>query len=107
MIEIITNSIQTTLSSFDFAYCIIVNVLTYLVITTINNRNRHNDLTTWSKRLILLLVILFTGVLYALLDYDVKTLINSAILAPVFWSWIMKPICKRFKIDYRDINLFE
>ena len=107
MIEIITNSIQTTLSSFDFAYCIIVNVLTYLVITTINNRNAHKDLTTWSKRWILLLVILFTGGLYMLLDYDVKTLINSAILAPVFWSWIMKPICKRFKIDYRDINLFE
>ena len=107
MIEIITNSIQTTLSSFDFAYCIIVNVLTYLVITTINNRNWHKDLTTWSKRWILLLVILFTGGLYMLLDYDVKTLINSAILAPVFWSWIMKPICKRFKIDYRDINLFE
>lgn len=107
MIEIITNSIQTTLSSFDFAYCISVNVLTYLVITTISNRNGHKDLTTWSKRLILLLVIFFTGGLYVLLDCDVKTLINSAILAPVFWSWIMKPICKRFKIDYRDINLFE
>ena len=107
MIEIITNSIQTTLNSFDFAYCISVNVLTYLVITIINNKNRHKDLNTWSKRWILLLVILFTGVLYALLDCDVKTLINSAILAPVFWSWIMKPICKHFKIDYRDINLFE
>ena len=107
MIEIIINSIQTTLSSFDFAYCISVNVLTYLVITTINNRNGHKDLTTWNKRWILLLVILFTGGLYMLLDYDVKTLINSAILAPVFWSWIMKPICKHFKIDYRDINLFE
>ena len=107
MIEIITNSIQTTVSSFDFSYCIIVNILTYIVITTINNRNGHKDLTTWSKRSILLLVILFTGGIYMLLDYDVKTLINSAILAPVFWSWIMKPICKRFKIDYRDINLFE
>ena len=107
MIEIITNSIQTTLNSFDFAYCIIVNVLTYLVITTISNKNGHKDLTTWSKRLILLLVILFTGGLYMLLDYDARTLINSAILAPVFWSWIMKPICKHFKIDYRDINLFE
>ena len=107
MIEIITNSIQTTLSNFDFAYCISVNVLTYLVITTISNRNGHKHLTTWSKRLILLLVIFFTGGLYVLLDRDVKTLINSAILAPVFWSWIMKPICKKFKIDYRDINLFE
>ena len=58
MIEIITNSIQTTLSSFDFAYCIIVNVLTYLVITTISNRNGHKDLTTWNKHLIFLIVIL-------------------------------------------------
>ena len=107
MIEIITNSIQTTLSSFDFAYCISVNVLTYLVITTISNRNGHKDLTTWNKRLILLLVIFFTGVLYILLDCDVKTLINSAIISPVFWSLVIKPICKYFKIDYRDINLFE
>ena len=61
MIEIITNSIQTTISSFDFAYCIIVNVLTYLVITTISNRNGHKDSATWSKHLILLIVIFFTG----------------------------------------------
>ena len=107
MIEIITNSIQTTLSSFDFAYCIIVNILTYLIITTVSNRNGHKDLTTWSKRLILLLVIFFTGGLYILLDYDVKTLINSAILSPVFWSWVIKPICKYFKIDYKDINILD
>ena len=104
MIEIITNSIQTTLSSFDFAYCISVNILTYLVITTISNRNGHKDLTTWSKRLILLLVIFFTGGLYVLLDCDVKTLINSAILAPVFWSWIGKPICDKLNIGYRKDN---
>ena len=60
MIEVITNSIQTTLSSFDFAYCIIVNVLTYLVITTVSNRNEHKNLTTWNKHLTLLIVIFFT-----------------------------------------------
>ena len=107
MIEIITNSIQTTLSSFDFAYCISVNVLTYLVITTISNRNGHKDLTTWSKRLVLLLVILSIGVLYYLLGNDTKTILNSAILAPVFWSWIIKPICKHFKVDYKNVNLFD
>ena len=107
MIEIITNSIQTTLSSFDFAYCISVNILTYLVITTISNRNGHKDLTTWSKRLVLLLVILSIGVLYYLLGNDTKTILNSAILAPVFWSWVMKPICKHFKVDYKNVNLFD
>ena len=105
--EILSNTIQTTLESFDFAFCIIVNVLTYLIIRLINDKNGHKDLTTWSKRLILLLVILFTGGLYVLLDCDVKTLINSAILAPVFWSWIIKPICKHFKVDYKNVNLFD
>ena len=107
MIEIIINSIQTTLSSFDFAYCIIVNILTYSVITIVSNKNKHKDLTTWSKRLILLLLIFFTGGLYILLDCDVKTLINSAIISPVFWSWVIKPICKYFKIDYKHINILD
>ena len=105
--EIIGNAIQTTLNSFDFAFCIIVNILTYLIIRLINDRNGHKDLTTWSKRLVLIIVILSMGVLYWLMDYDIKTLINSAILAPVFWSWVMKPICKYFKVDYRDVNLFD
>lgn len=105
--EIISNSIQTTLDSFNFAYCIIVNVLTYLIIRLINDRNGHKDLTTWSKRLVLLLVILSTGVLYYFSGNDTTTILNSAILAPVFWSWVMKPICKRFKVDYKNINLFE
>lgn len=105
--EIISNAIQTTLDSFNFAYCIIVNVLTYLIIRLINNRNGHKDLTTWSKRLVLLSVILSTGVLYCFLGNDTTTILNSAIIAPVFWSWVMKPICKHFKIDYKNINLFE
>ena len=36
-----------------------------------------------------------------------RILLNSAILAPVFWSWIIKPICKYFKIDYKDINILD
>lgn len=104
--EVIYNAIQTTLSSFDFAYCIIVNILTYFVISIINDRRGHRDLSTWMKRLILIIIIFFTGVLYYLFDADLKTLLNSAILAPVFWSWILKPICKKFRIDYKQINLF-
>ena len=105
--EILNNTIQTTLESFDFSFCIIVNVLTYLIIRLINDRKRNKDLTTWSKRLVLLLVILSIGVLYYLLGNSTKTILNSAILAPVFWSWIMKPICKHFKVDYKNVNLFD
>lgn len=105
--EVISNIIQTTLESFDFAYCIIVNILTYFVISTINNKRGHKDISTWIKRFVLLITILSTGVVYYLIGSDTRVLLNSAILAPVFWSWVMKPICKHFKIDYKDINLFE
>ena len=105
--EIINNIITTVISSFDFAYCISVNVLTYIIIKIIDELNGKKDVSTWSKRIVLLVVILSTGVLYNLIGCDNKILINSAILAPVFWSWVLKPICKKFKIDYKNINLFE
>ena len=105
--EVISNIIQTTLESFDFAYCIVVNILTYFVISTINNKRGHKDISTWTKRVVLLATILSTGVLYYLMGSDTRILLNSAILAPVFWSWVLKPICKHFKIDYRQINLFD
>ena len=105
--EIINNIIQTTLESFDFAYCITVNILTYFIISIINDKRGHTDLSTWAKRLVLLIVILSTGVLYYLVGSDTKVLLNSAVLAPVFWSWILKPICKKLKIDYKNINIFE
>ena len=105
--EIINNIVTTIISSFDFAYCISVNVLTYLIIKIIDSLNGNKTVSTWSKRIVLLVVIFSTGVLYNLIGCDNKILLNSAILSPVFWSWIMKPICKKFKIDYKNINLFE
>ena len=105
MAEVIVNTIQTTLNSFDFAFCISVNILTYLIVRVINSKFKNKVLTTWSKRLVLILSILSIGGLYYLMSYDMKTIINSAILAPVFWSWVMKPICKKFKIDYKDIEI--
>ena len=105
--EIINNIITTVISSFDFSYCISVNILTYLIIKVIDSLNGKKIISTWSKRIVLLIVILSTGMLYNLIGCDSKILLNSAILAPVFWSWIIKPICKYFKIDYKNINLFE
>lgn len=105
--EIINNIIQITLESFDFAYCIVVNILTYFIINTINSIRGHKDISTWAKRFVLFITIIYTGVMYYLIGSDTRVLLNSAILAPVFWSWLLKPICKKFKIDYKNINLFE
>lgn len=105
--EIINNVITTIISSFDFAYCISVNILTYFIIKIIDSLNGNKTVSTWSKRIVLLVVIFSTGVLYNLIGCDNKILLNSAILAPVFWSWVIKPICKYFKIDYKDINILD
>ena len=102
--EILNNIIQTTLESFDFAYCIIVNLMTYLIVSSVNDII-NKPLTTWYKRLILLGVIIFIGMIYYLCDGSVKILLNSSILAPVFWSWVLKPICKKFGIDYKQIDI--
>ena len=55
--EIISNIIETTLNSFDFAYCISVNILTYIIINVINSRNGNVDMKLWSKRIILIVSI--------------------------------------------------
>ena len=105
--EYIKEIIDITIKNFDFSYCISVNILTYLIIKFIDNLNSKIIVSIWSKRIVLLVVILFTGVLYNLIGCDNKILLNSAILSPVFWSWIIKPICKYFKIDYKDINILD
>lgn len=101
--EILNNIIETTLNSFDFTYCIVVNLLTYVIIKLVDEA-RKGKTNIWIKRAILLFVISSTGVLYYVFNEDVKLILNSAILAPVFWSWLMKPLCKKFKIDYKDID---
>ena len=105
--EYISQIINTIIESFDFGFCVSINILTYLIIKLIDSLNGNKTVSTWSKRIVLLVVIFFTGVLYNLIGCDNKILLNSAILAPVFWSWIIKPICKHFKIDYKDINILD
>lgn len=102
--EELTQIVQTTLNSFDFTYCLLVNVLTYIIIKTIDEFNKDKEVKTWCKRIILLSCILFTGVVYWLLGKDLELLINSAILAPVAWSWIFKPAFKKIGIDYKRVD---
>lgn len=102
MEEIFQNSIDGLINSFDFTYCVIVNVLAYLIIST-TIMIRKQDIGTWIKRLILIGASLIVGIIYYIFDYNTQIIINSFILAPVSWSWIMKPICNKLHIDYKDI----
>ena len=98
--EYLSQLVDLTLQSFDFGFCIVVNILTYLIIKVIDSK-KNNPLTKWQKRLVLLSAILILSIVYYFIGSDLKLIINSSILAPVFWSWIAKPICDKLGIDYR------
>lgn len=92
--------IQTTLNSFDFAFCIVINIVTYLAINFVKDFIPKWKLSTWRKRLILLICCLVLGTVYYFIGLDLKLIINSAILAPVAWSWVFRPICEKFNLVY-------
>ena len=102
--EIVNNILETTLNSFDFTYCILVNLITYIIIKAWDDLNGSATIPIWSKRFVLCLAIILVSILYYLTGSDTKLILNSAILAPVSWTWIFKPICKRFNIDYKQID---
>ena len=97
--------INNILSNFDFRYMLSVNVLTYIIIKVIDELNKEKKVSTLIKRVVLIISIILISIVYKLIGYDNNIeLVNSAILAPVFWSWIAKPICSKLGINYKQIN---
>lgn len=92
-------------SNFDFVYIIVINVLTYLAIKMFDFANKDKEVNTWTKRFILCIMIFIVTVVYIICDYQNKIiLLNSAIVTPVSWSWVFKPILKKLGIDYNKID---
>ena len=99
--EYISQIINTTIESFDFSFCVTVNILTYLIIKFIDELNGSRKVATWTKRCVMLIAVIVISIAYYINGSNPKLIINSAILAPVFWSWIGKPICDKLNIGYR------
>ena len=102
MEEVISTMITNTLSSFDFSFCIIVNIATYIVIKLITDCKKKGKVSTWNKRLIFLIVSIIIATIYGLTGSEPKTILNSFILAPVSWSWIFKPIFDKLNVGYNS-----
>lgn len=101
-IDVIVDGI---LSNFDFGFMFIVNVLTYIIIKVIDYFNGDNKVPTWQKRCVLVISIVDMTGIYIAAGYDnVIMLVNSAVLAPVFWSWVVSPILKKLGVGYKDID---
>ena len=89
------NVLEQIINNFDFSYMLIINVLTYILIELFNKKF---NLNLWCKRLILLICVIVVTISYKLIGYDNGiVLLNSAILSPISWSWIFKPIINKFK----------
>lgn len=100
--EYITGIIENTINSFDFGLVISINIATYLIIKFIDEINGNKKVSIWIKRLVMILCTIILSVFYHFIDAsEDKLIINSMILAPVFWSWIGKPIVGKFKVDYK------
>ena len=101
----IDSVINSMLSQFDFSYILAINIVTYIFIQIWDNLNGEKLLTTWEKRLMMLVATAIVLFSYKLCHYDNNImLINSTIAAPVFWSWVLKPILNKLGVDYRKID---
>lgn len=101
--ETINQIIQQVINSFDFTYCVVVNVLTYILVTILIYLCRGN-VTRTVKKFTLLFSIILVSVIYYNIGVDIKLIVNSSILAPVSWTWIIKPILSKIGYDYKNID---
>nr|DAM74670.1 MAG TPA: hypothetical protein [Crassvirales sp.] len=101
--DVINNIINALISQFDFTYCVIVNIMTYIIINFMIKVAGGNVVVP-IKRIVLLFSIIVIAAIYYFLGTDIKILVNSAILAPVSWSWIFKPIANKLGWDYKQID---
>lgn len=97
--------INQIINNFDFVYMLIINLLTYLIIKSIDSINGDKKVSTWTKRLVLLFSIIAVYLYYKINNYPNNIiLINSTIAAPVFWSWCLKPILNKLGVGYKQID---
>ena len=101
--DIIIQIIQQVINSFDFTYCVVVNALTYILVTVLIYLCQSN-VTRTIKKLVLLFSIIIVSTIYYAIGVDSKLIINSSILAPISWTWIIKPIHSKLGYDYKDID---
>lgn len=100
----IEDIIKTTIDNFDFSMCIAINVATYIVIKAIDELNGDKPVPRWLKRIIFILCSIIITAIYVLIGVDKKIVLNSIIIAPISWSWVFKPICKKLGVDYKTLD---
>lgn len=105
MDKLISNFVELFNTHFDLSFMLCVNILTYILIKVIDDLNGDKVVSTWTKRLVMIISCFAIAAGYRAGGYEETViLINSSILAPVAWSWIFKPILKKLGVDYKQID---
>lgn len=93
---------QYVATNFDFAFVISINIVAYLIITLIGYITKK-EVNKAIKIGITIGVSIILFFLYGgITNVNKEVLLNSSILAPVAWDWVIKPLCKWIKIDYKQ-----
>lgn len=93
---------QYVATNFDFAFVISINIVAYLIITLIGyiTKKEVNKVIKIGITIGVSIILFF---LYGgITNVNKEVLLNSSILAPVAWDWVIKPLCKWIKIDYKQ-----
>jgi hypothetical protein len=100
---------------FDIGFMLIINMLTYAGIkidTEITKRKaiviKNRVISrTWQKRIILVLAMAITWGAYLIIGIDTahtsyEALLVSTVFAPVFWSWVLKPLFNKIGFGHSN-----
>ena len=97
--------LEQIIANFDFAYMLVINVVTFIIIKLIDEINGDKGINVWAKRGVLLGVIGVITMVYVSTGYDRYTVLaNSACVAPVAWTWVLKPLVTKLGINYKKNN---
>lgn len=100
---LVSTIVNQMAANFDFGYMLTINVLTYFVVKIWDEVNGEATVGVWQKRIVLIVSTIVIAALYKLSHYpDDIVLLNSTILAPVFWSWIARPILVKLGLGYKQ-----
>lgn len=92
------------LNNFDFGFVISVNIITYAIVKIIESISKKEVKKLFKIIITIIVTIGFDIICIEYTEMEKQILLNSSVLAPVAWDWVIKPICKLIKIDYKNLD---